>query len=579
MTGRLVTPRVVGIDIGTSGVRAVEIGGATTANPVILHYFEEPLPVGAVSRGEVVDEAAVADVLERMWKISGFTSRDVVLGVGNHRVVARDLSVSSMSTRRIRESLPFQVRDLISMPVADALLDFYPVSETAGEGDAGPQTHGLLIAALKKGVLANIRAVRAAGLTAIDVDLIPFALSRAIHRETPSDAVIAEIDVGSGSTSVVVSRNGVPQFVRLVPAGGGDVTSAVKDALGVDEETAEALKRTLGLARNVAPEHEAAAAVVRDVAFDLLEGLRNTLTYFSNSRLDLRITQVVLTGGGARLIGFDTALADLTRLAIVRPEPSAVGIGSGIDRAALTATQGRLLVAYGLALGGRPHAKARVDVAIGGEPRADLLPHEVKQSRRGRALRRRLAGVMVGVVALVLAVMAGVTLNLINSTSDLELAHVRAKVLVGEENRYFELRHVEDAISDVTAARLAATASEIQWQSYLVRVSALLPAGVTVGTIGVDSGTMDAAESGAGVGAVAGAGGVAATVELSLTTTGLLQISDALVALRALPGFVDSTLGDLTRTETGGYQTTLVLQIDEQAFSHRFAAAGEGEED
>ena len=86
------TPRVVGIDIGTSGVRAVEIGGAAGDKPVILRYYEELLPVGAVTRGEVVDVEVVTEVLGRMWKTAAFSTHDVVLGVGNHRVVARDLS-------------------------------------------------------------------------------------------------------------------------------------------------------------------------------------------------------------------------------------------------------------------------------------------------------------------------------------------------------------------------------------------------------------------------------------------------------------------------------------------------------
>jgi len=554
------TPRVVGIDIGTSGVRAVEIGGAAGAKPVILRYHEELLPVGAVSRGEVVDAAVVTEVLERMWKTAGFSSREVVLGVGNHRVVARDLSVPSMSTRRIRESLPFQVRDLIPMPIEEALLDFYPIVEVPGEGDAGPQINGLLIAALKSSVLANVTAVRAAGLTAVEVDLLPFALGRAIHHGTATDQVIAQIDVGSGSTSVVVSSNGVPQFVRLVPAGGHDITKALRDDLGVSEETADTLKRTIGLARDVTPEHEHAARIIRDNAFDLLEGLRNTISYFSNSRLDLRITQIVLTGGGARLIGFDTALGDLTRLPIVRPQASTADLAPGIDKAALQATEGRFLVAYGLALGSRPRAKGHVDVALSGEPRADLLPPEVKEARKTRVLRRRLAGVMVGVVVVMLAVMTTVTLELVNSTSELERSLARGSTLTGEGNAYFELSRVEDAITSISEARRQTTATEIEWQSYLAQVSALLPAGLTIGTISVTSDASIADST------------VAATIQMFLTGTSLQQIPDGLEALRALPGYVGATPSPITRTATGGYQTTVELQVNDGAFSNRFAA-------
>ncbi|TFD52045.1 type IV pilus assembly protein PilM [Cryobacterium frigoriphilum] len=352
---------VVGIDIGFGSVRAVEVSEAGSARPTIQRYHEERLPAGAVSRGEVLEPATVASALKRLWSAGGFKSRDVVLGMGNHRVVARDLTVPKMSMKRIRESLPFQVQDLLSVPVAEALLDFYPIIELPGEPETGPQVSGLLIAAVKDVVLANVKAVQLAGLTPVEVDLIPFALSRAIHRGAATDDVIVQIDVGAGTTSVLITAAGIPQFVRLIPAGGDDVTQALMVRLALEAQPADALKLTLGLEPGAGElesgrdaETLAAQTLVHDVTTELLNSLRNTVNYFTNTRHTLTVTRIVLTGGGARLLGFRQALAGLTRLPVEAPDPvGAVHLARGLNVEGLQQSGGSYLVALGLALGSK----------------------------------------------------------------------------------------------------------------------------------------------------------------------------------------------------------------------------------
>jgi len=124
---------IVGVDIGSSAVRAVEVSGYQSAHPSITRFHEMPLPDGSVRRGEVIEVSTVATALRRLWSTAGFRSRDVVLGMGGQRVFARDLSVPRAGLQQIRESLPFHVQELLPVPVADVLLDFYPIEEEAGE--------------------------------------------------------------------------------------------------------------------------------------------------------------------------------------------------------------------------------------------------------------------------------------------------------------------------------------------------------------------------------------------------------------------------------------------------------------
>ena len=361
------TRHVVGIDIGRASLRAVELADADREQPTIVRFHEEALPDGAVGRGEVLEPNTVASQLKRLWVGGKFTSRNVVIGMGNHRVVARDLTVPAQSIRSIREALPFQVQDLLSVPVSEALLDFYPIKAVPGDGQSGPQLNGLLIAAVKEVVLRNVRAVQLAGLNPVAVDLIPFALSRAIRRGRPTDDVVAQIDVGAGTTSIVITACGVPQFVRLIPAGGDDLTQALTARLDLPVDQAEALKRASsigssgplpgGSADAAGPADIAAIAglVIHEGVSELLASLRNTVNYFIHTRSDLPVTRIVLTGGGARLGGFAAQLAELTRLPVAPPNPTGgLAVGRGVDAERLANSGGDYLVALGLALGRTP---------------------------------------------------------------------------------------------------------------------------------------------------------------------------------------------------------------------------------
>ncbi|TBN57844.1 type IV pilus assembly protein PilM [Glaciihabitans arcticus] len=342
---------IVGVDIGSNMLRAVEVTDAAGSKPSILRYHEVPLPEGAAASGEVLELNTVATALRSLWTTGGFKSKDVVLGMGNQRVLARDLTVPKMSLTQIREALPFQVQDLLLVPVADAILDFYPISE--GQGENGPVVNGLLVAAVKQAVLANVRAVELAGLNPVGVDLIPFALNRVHLRGPSARGTVALIDVGSTTTSVIISTNGIPQFVRIIPAGGNEISRALATRLEVNPVQAEQIKRGLGLSTvGVAAEHRVAVETIFESANQLLTSLRNTLSYFVNARQQEGIGRILLSGGGSRLRGFDSALSEVTKL----PVSLSAGFGEVPVSKAAAKTEvsiDSMSVALGLALGSK----------------------------------------------------------------------------------------------------------------------------------------------------------------------------------------------------------------------------------
>ena len=347
--------RVIGLDIGTTGVRAVEVefdnGGAAKGAPGrVLRAGFVPLPWGAVHDGEVAEPATVASALKRLWSEAKFTTKEVVIGVGNQRVLVRELDMPALPPAQLRAALPFQVEGLIPVSASDALLDFFPISTS--DGADGPQMHGLLVAATAETVVANTRAVELAGLVPTMVDLNAFAVARIQARSGFGTGVIAFVDIGARVTNVSIVVDGHPRFVRILPSGGHDVTEALSSTLDIPQQDAERLKREVGIGLASAQEDLTAKQIVAEVTTGLVDSIRNTLVYYASSNPGGAVQQIVLSGGGAFLPGLGQYLASAARVQVVVGEPLAsLPLAKGVDPRSFGADPATYVVPLGLAMG------------------------------------------------------------------------------------------------------------------------------------------------------------------------------------------------------------------------------------
>ena len=311
---------VIGLDIGATCVRAAELlPGAKGSPGTLARYAEVPLPLGAVRDGEVEDSAVVSAALRRLWSTGRFSTRDVNIAVGNQRVVVRELDLPWLPLAELKQSLPFHVSELLPMPTDEALLDFLPTSEF--DGPHGRMVHGMLVAATRDTVRANVVAVESAGLRPRLVDLSAFALMRALAWEDSPQKTIAVVEIGAQITQVVIVVGGAPQFVRILPFGGNHATDAVARELGVSFQEAEGMKRAVGLELEVPHDLVQAGAAVTETVRPLVEAVRNTFVYYAANHPGAGIDSVILAGGGAMLPGLGQYLASASRLPVTLGDP------------------------------------------------------------------------------------------------------------------------------------------------------------------------------------------------------------------------------------------------------------------
>ena len=346
---------MVGLDIGTSAVRAAELT-LGRGGPTLQRFGQVGLPPGAVRDGEVVEVEQVTAAIRELWSQAKFGSKRVILGVANQKVVVRQLDLAWLPGDELRDSLAFQVQDQIPMPVEHAILDYHPLEEWTSDSGAR-MLRVLLVAAARDMVASSLQAVTAAGLHPSVVDLTSFAVLRtAAHAESGLRAVDAEavVDIGASVTNIVVHRGGVPRFVRILLMGGQDITSAVSERLGVPTEQAEAVKQRIGLeaGRHADPADPASRAIEASGG-SFVDEVRGSLDYYLTQPGAVRLDRVVLSGGGSCLEGLAARLSEATRLPVELARPlTQLHVGrTGLSDEQLSFAEPVLTVPVGLALG------------------------------------------------------------------------------------------------------------------------------------------------------------------------------------------------------------------------------------
>ena len=217
--------------------------------------------------------------------------------------------------------------------------------------------------------------------------------------------------------------------------------------------------------------------------------------------------------------------------------------------------------------------KSKETLVIGGEPRVDLLPLEVRKERKATVTRRRLALSVVGLLAIVIAGSVAASALSLQAQTRLADEQARTASLLVEQSEYIEVRNVQDQVTLVEAAQQVGSSTEIDWKKYLENVQTTLPAGVTIDAITVDSASPLAIYDQP---TLPLQGARVATVGFTATSAVLPDVPTWLNALATLPGFADALPSSANLDEaTNTYKVNITMHINDAAFSKRFATEGE----
>lgn len=296
--------RTVGLDIGSGTLRGAEIQEDRHAAKLV-RYAEHALPAGLMDHGSVTDPHALTQELRKFWKEAGFKTRRVALAIGGSQIVVRTAELSEADTTN-DEALVGAITDLVPIPLAEAIVDTLQ-TDTFLDAEKRSMVRVLVVAVPRVLVDAIVESLLDARLTPARVDLAPIAAARAVAtRHTSIDSRAAEvvIDVGATTTSVVVTADGLPRMVRILPVGTAAAIAEMEKELGCSREEAMRQTSEVGLVSQ-APEYPipgTSGVLERSFGAAIAE-IAASVNYYRGTADAAVLTRALVVGGGARFGG------------------------------------------------------------------------------------------------------------------------------------------------------------------------------------------------------------------------------------------------------------------------------------
>ncbi len=346
------TPRniLAALDVGTTKV-CCTVGESLPEEEIRLLGMST-VPCNGLERGSVIHlESTVESIsaaVEIASKMAGVTLRDLYVGVsGEHTRSVNSRGVIGISRREkevTREDVErvLEAARAVKVPADREILHVVPrgfvVDDQAGIRDpigmCGVRLEAEVhIVTVGTAPVRNLlRAVDRAGFGVETLVLQPFAGAMAVLEEDERGLGVALVDIGGGTTDVVVYQSGVARHTSVLGVGGRHLTQDIAIGLRTPNDAAEGLKLGQGCAISslVSPEDlvsvpgvggRAPREISRQVLAAILEPRAEEILTLALQELercgvtDLLAAGIVLTGGSSKLPG----LVELTERVVGIP--------------------------------------------------------------------------------------------------------------------------------------------------------------------------------------------------------------------------------------------------------------------
>jgi len=349
---------VAGLDIGTTKVCAVI--GELNNHGVLEITGVGTCPSTGLRKGVVVNIEAtlrsVASAIEAAEMMSGREIHECWTGIGGSHIDginSRGVVAVTGKNREIREigsddiKRVLEAAQAVLIPMDRKVLEVIPQSYIVDDqrGILDPlnmigvrlEAEVHIITCSTTGAQNLIKCVNRAGFRVRDLILQTLAAGRSVLTPEEKELGVAVVDLGGGTTNVLVYSGGAPYSISTIPAGGAQVTSDISIIKNISFETAEKIKLEAGCCWEPFLEGDdeiivpgvggrppqaiprsQVLAIIRPRVEETFKLVKEKLEKLSFSRP--MGGGVVLTGGGAQLLGVAELASQVFKL------PARVGV-------------------------------------------------------------------------------------------------------------------------------------------------------------------------------------------------------------------------------------------------------------
>jgi len=372
---------ITGIDVGSSKI-AVIIASVIPEERISVIGVSS-VPSRGIKKGVVVDidEAveAIAEGLEAAERMAGCAVSSAYVSVdgkhisslNSHGVVAVSAESSEISEEDVERVT--EAARAISIPNSREIIHVLPrgfvvdsqdgVKDPIGMSGVRLEVETNIISGSTTVMRNLVKCVQQVGVDVEDLVFCGLTASEAVLSDTEKELGTVLVDIGGGTTQIVVFTNGSPVYSAVLPIGGQNITNDLAVGLRTSLEDAERIKIRLAERGLKESEEKKDEIDISDLGLEVKSIPKSLVQNIIEARLSEIFSMVgleiknsgqqgnlpaglVITGGGAGTLGLDEVAKKVLRLPLRVGQPTGVtGLIDEVSTPAYASSIG--LVIYG----------------------------------------------------------------------------------------------------------------------------------------------------------------------------------------------------------------------------------------
>ena len=134
---------LVGLDIGSSAIKAVELKPVKGGGYQVVNLGIEPLAPEAIVDGTILDAAVVIDTISKLFRDANIKTKDVATSVSGNAVIIKKITLPLMTEDELAESIQWEAEQYIPFDIEDVNIDYQILGQ-------GAENMDVLLVAVKK---------------------------------------------------------------------------------------------------------------------------------------------------------------------------------------------------------------------------------------------------------------------------------------------------------------------------------------------------------------------------------------------------------------------------------------------
>ncbi|MEK7286845.1 MAG: type IV pilus assembly protein PilM [Nitrospirota bacterium] len=298
---------LVGLDIGSGALKLVQLKKVKRGY-VLKKFSIFPIDPELIVDGAVIDSGQVVAAIRELFEKEKIKIKNVALSVSGHSVIVKRINLPLMSEDELQESIKWEAEQFIPFDINDVNVDFHILQTPEAQREEG-QMQVLLVAVKKDKLMEYTNLALEAGLNPVIGDVDAFALQNMYteNYDVRESETVALVNIGASVMNINILKGGLFSFTRDISTGGKQYNEAIEREMDLSFSQSERVKRSEVID---GIDSEQVGDIVRRLNSELVSEVVRSFDYFKTTSPNETIDRIFVSGGGAKLSGLVSLLAE-----------------------------------------------------------------------------------------------------------------------------------------------------------------------------------------------------------------------------------------------------------------------------